>query len=404
MADNKLKELGEKIDAKGAQLHKIFADHPDMNMTAEEAASAKALNDELSDLGKEYDGLKALDDMRVINERRLTERGQAVRPEPVTAGTDPSKVVKSLGQQYTENSEYLYYKGRSNPKFAVELPNVDMKTTMVEGGPGYAPANNRTNRVVLSALRAPMVADLIPQDSTDLQVIRWMEETTFTNNAAGVAEAAQKPESALAYTERTQLVEVIATFLPVTNQQLDDIPGMRSLIDSRLTLMLALAEENALLNGSGTSPQLQGFYTKSGIQTQAKATDPGPDAIYKAFTKVRWTGFANPTGVIMHPNDWQNIRLLRTADGIYIWGNPSEAGVERIWGVPVVVTSAATQGTALTGDFGLYSHISRKMGVRIDVSDSHNDFFIKNLQAIRIEERLSLEIYRAAAFATVTGL
>jgi hypothetical protein len=43
-------------------------------------------------------------------------------------------------------------------------------------------------------------------------------------------------------------------------------------------------------------------------------------------------------------------------------------------------------------------------GLRVEASNSHQDFFIKNLVAIRAEERLALAVYRPAAFGTATGL
>ena len=87
--------------------------------------------------------------------------------------------------------------------------------------------------------------------------------------------------------------------------------------------------------------------------------------------------------VLINPVDWQEVRLLRTADGIYIWGNPSEAGPERIWGQQVVKAQAMPEGTALVGDFANFSELATKAGIELKMSDSHSDFFVKGKLALR---------------------
>lgn len=400
------KELSEAKEVKGKELAAIFEKHPDYNMDQDTVLEVRARNEELGRISEKWEEKRELDaTFQKTKEQLRKEQIPNYQGIPFPGGSDGAaqqKQVKSLGQLFTESEEFKANRGNERAEFTVDLEDVDFKTTLTTGS-SYAPFSPRLPGVIESAQRRPVVGDLIPQTPTMFPTIYFMEETTFTNNAAAVAENASKPESVLAWTQRSQPVEVVATYIPATNQFLDDIPGVEATINNRLTLMLDLATETLLLSGDGVTPNLLGFYNKPSIQTQAKGTDPVPDAIYKAFTKVRFTGYAEPTGVVLHPNDWQDVRLLRTVDGIYIWGNPSEPGPERMWGKQVIVTPAATENTGLTGDFQLYSEIFNRMGVRI-VKGWINDDLVKNKVTLLIERRLALVIYRAAAFCTITGI
>lgn len=415
-------ELQQEIDAKNQKLASLFeAGGKDLNLNDDQVIEIRQLNAELTDLGKQRDTAAELEDIEARTKQHRAhgpteqEKARDAQPHREQREQDEQpREVKAIGERVYAYAKELQAKGLGTRRFALDLDDYDLtshfrgqKATMTTAA-GFAAANPRTSTVVMSAQRRPVVADLIPQDTTDLSVINYMEETTATNGATAVAEGGTKPESALAFTARSENVRKIATLLPVTDEQLDDAPSIRALIDNRLTLFLQLEEERELLSGTGVAPEMQGFLTKTGVQTQAKGTDPTPDAVYKAMVKISigsgGTGSdASASGVIFNPLDWQEVRLLRTADGQYIWGAPTEIGPERIWGLPVVITTAMTEGTALVGDFALFSHISRKMGIRIDVGWI-NAQFAQNIQTIRAEERLSLEIYRAAAFCTVTGI
>ena len=402
----KLEQKREELNAKRQALKEVFDKYPNLDMPAEVAADIKARNDELTDLGKQFDELKAIAAIEDEN-RKAYEADNARQGLPMNRQAPqgaPQQPQKSIGQLFTESAAYKGYNRteRKGPAVDIEAPFLwESKAVLTETG--FPPESPRTGLILPGALRRPMVADLIPQGRTGAAAVVYMEETTTTNAAAAVAEGADKPESTLVFTEQTSPVRKIATVLPITDELLNDEPAVQSYVDQRLRLFLQLEEEDQLVNGSGIAPNLTGLMTVVG-QTQAKGADPTPDAIYKGMTLIQVNSFLDPSGVIMHPTDWQDIRLLRTVDGIYIWGSPADMGPERIWGLPVVKTTVATLNTAIVAAFDSAMQIFRRNQVSFAISDSHNDFFIKNQLMLRVEERLAFVIYRPNGVCQITGI
>lgn len=403
-----LEETQGKLKLKRAELATIFDEAgPDMDLkkvksvkgnTFEIAEHVRKLNDELTDLSKKFDDLSAVEKAA---KRAADGDDESGAGEGGDGGTAPDGVKRqSVGELFTKSKAF---KGRTGAVGPEATLNVELKTLMTTTT-GWDPEETRNGRLVDFVTRPIQVADLIPQTTTSQSAVQYMEETTFTNSAAEVAEGATWVESALALTEQTSLVRKIATFLPVTDEQLEDEPRVRGYIDNRLPFMIRQRLDLQLLTGNGTAPNLRGILNTSGIQTQAKGTDPVPDAIYKGIVKVEVTGGAMANAVVMNPTDWQSVRLLRTADGIYIWGNPSDAGPERIWGLRVVRAQAETAGTALVGDFANFVELAVRRGIDVQVSNSHSTFFVEGKQAIRADIRAALVVYRPTAFCTITGL
>lgn len=350
-----------------------------------------ALNDEMAELGEEIKSLRAV--QRAAESAKGNQAGveQGQEREEERGGN-----VKSFGQEFVKSLAYSE-KGRE------ATIDVDIKTLMTTSA-GWAPESTRSGLFVESTQRPVQVTDLIPMFDWNQAAYKYIQETTFTNNAAEVAEGGTYGESAFATTEVVTPVQKIGVWVPVTDEQLEDVDGIGTYLDNRLRFQIRQRLDGQILTGNGTTPNLRGVNNVVGIQTQAKGADPTPDAVYKAIVLVRVTGRAFPDAVVMHPLDWQDIRLLRTVDGIYIWGNPSEAGPERIWGVQVVQSDAQTQNTAVVGDFGNFSLLAVKRGIEVQVSNSHSTFFVEGKQAVRADMRAALAFTRGPAFCTITGI
>jgi HK97 family phage major capsid protein len=301
-----------------------------------------------------------------------------------------------------EQSEGLAALKSQGSKFrgTIELVNYPTFKTLLQLSTLTPQADRRP--LVSMALDETTVGDLVLPGTTDSNVVSYYEETTVTNAAATVAEGDAKPESALAFTERTDTVRKIATWIPATSEFLEDNAGIRSYIEGRLRFFVEREEEDQLLNGNGTAPNISGILDRA-IQTVSSTNDI--DAIYRAITEVRVDGLAEPTALVIHPLSWANIRLAKDNDDRYYGDGPfGPLQADRLWGLPVRVTPLIAEGTALVGAFRPHAQIFRKGGIRVVASTEHSTYFTENKVAILAEERLAFAVYRPSAFCSVTGL
>jgi HK97 family phage major capsid protein len=260
------------------------------------------------------------------------------------------------------------------------------------------------------------IRDLLPVGETTQNTIYYPKETLYTNAAETVAEEGQKPEATLDIESASAPVKKIAVLIKVSDEMWDDFPMLRDYVNSRLRFMVEQKEEDQLLNGSGTGNNITGILNTSGIQTQAEGADTPVDAIFKAMTKIKTpasnVGGYNPSGIVMNPTDVELIRLSKDANNQYYFGGPAYApygngpyaAAFKLWGLPVVETTAITAGTALVGDFRMGAQIFQRTGIDVKTFDQNEDDVNFNRKTIRVEERLALAVYRPSAFCTVTSI
>lgn len=399
---------------KRAELHELFekskkkvGDGYEYDLEQAQLTEVRSRNEELSKLDGEWRAARDAEELAAKNAKglaELRERGDVVTRPRFDAGGrasgDGRSERKGLGAQIVGNPGWAEMKrgGKS-----ILLPDFESRT-LFQTSAGWDPEDRRTGRVVLDEQEERTIADYIPTTPTTQSTVLYMEETTFTRGAVEVSEGGTYGEAAFVYTERSSEVRKIGAWLPVTDEQLEDVARMEAWLQMRLGFGVKQRLAEQILVGNGTAPNLRGVNNVSGINTNARGSDPIPDAIYKGMVECRVNGFAEPDLAILHPNDWQDVRLLRSVDGVYIYGNPDMATVPKMWGKPVLETTHQTENTGVVGAFRQYSELAVRRGVEIAMTDSHSTHFVEGKKAIRADIRAALIFYRPLAFCTVTGI
>jgi HK97 family phage major capsid protein len=376
------------------------------SMTGEDVTKFKAYEKEVGELQAAYDTLKGIDEAKDANRKAMAEGRKLT--DPPSGHTPPSGGRKSAGEIVLSKGLAAFRTQRSedfvfddiDPKSYLGL---ERKTTMTTAANGYPPEVVRDGDVVGAVFRPPQLIDFLRWVPTTQNGLKWMAQTVRTSAADEDAEGDAMGEAVLTWAEQTDSIRRIGHYIPVTEEELEDEAGLQGMINMELSNMVRERLDSECMVGDGIAPNITGIFSASGIQTQAKGADPAFDALGKAIKLVSVTGRANPNLVCMHSTDLWNLALTRTADGIYILGNPANAPVRAVWGLPIAANEALTVGSSVVLDTNYFIGYLRK-GITVAYSDSHGDNFVKNLQVIKAYCRAGLKKRRGAAACKVTGL
>lgn len=304
---------------------------------------------------------------------------------------------KSLGAQFceTDDAKTLFEKKRGSASLHVKSIT---EATTGTGDAGNLIRADRVPGVITDPNRPMFLRQLLGAGQTTSNAIEFVRETGFTNAAAPVAEGALKPESDIQFELDSAPVRTIAHWIMASMQVLDDVPMLMSYIDSRLRYGLELEEEEQLLSGDGTGQNILGLIPQATAYDDSRGIpgDTRIDVLRRAMTQVRVAEY-QADSIVIHPNDWESIELTKTADGAYVWAQPTAIAAARLWGLPVITSTALTEGEFLVGNFLQAATVWDRMLARVDVAREDGDNFRTNMVTIRAENRLALTVFRPEA-------
>ena len=382
---SELDTILKSLDAVGAKIDEIDADGK---------ASVAAVKEEMKKLGEE----------QVKFARELAALQQA----SADGAAESDNRVKSIGEKFTESANYKAFSANTRDvRGARHIVSTKTDSPTVST---VSPAISRNTIAAPYQLAgiwgAPeqqlIVENLIPHIPVSTSAVEYLKHTGFTNNAGVVAEGAAKAESTFEFDLATANVVTIAHWTKITEQLAADAPAVTAYINAKMLYGLQLKVDNQIISGTGTSTQLGGFL-KSGNHTDYSSAVTVPtganlmDFALLIKTKLDTLGYP-PKVLLLNPEDWAGLALLKDAQKRYLLGGPAGVTTKSLWGLPVETSASVPSGKYIMADFALGSTIYDRQEVALEI-DREGDDFRKNLLTIRVERRLGLGVEDAAAIA-----
>ncbi|AZF97644.1 major capsid protein [Arthrobacter phage AppleCider] len=376
--------------------------------------------DELATVEGHIEEVKSLDEQIGRAERGsglLKQIGELAGPEVKDGDRRKDglqEAAASLGDHFAATAyksvkENLGVKGFSAQTPEWEGPSKAASDTHTTGTVFNTPVLTTFDRTIVQAPRPELIlADLLGSGTLAGTAISYFIEQGPVQGAfTTVAEGAAKPQLHIPDPiTATDAIRKIAGFIKFTDEMMEDLPFVVSEINTRLLYELAKFEEQQLIYGDGTGTNVLGLLNRSGIQLGARTSGESvADAIFRQITAVQTGSGLTADSLVMHPLDYQSLRLQKDANGQYMgggffqgsYGNGGIMVNPPVWGLKTLVTPSVAQGTAIVGALKQATTVYRKGGVRVESTNSHSTDFTDNKITVRAEERVGLAVRKPSA-------
>jgi HK97 family phage major capsid protein len=330
-----------------------------------------------------------------------------------------SKQGQTPGEVLVESDIYRELRSAGWPRAA--SPKVYVPDWSAKAIPSLS-VSNATTYPVVEADRDPdivraaeferlRVRDAVTVSSTSGDTVQFVRITSDKPSAAeGVAAGTEKPESTMALSVASVPVRTLAVWLPVTEQQLEDVGQLRGIVDQELRFDVARLEEYQMIWGDGTV--FLGVMETPGVVEFTRTLDVGAgsavtllDEIRGAVSDVIVAGY-EPNVVLLHPYDVEALSIGKGTDEHYLSLAMAIANRPVVWNLQIIESLAAEsyrdglsthQRVAIVGDFrrGATLWDRHKASVEVGYIDRQ---FVENVRTIRAEERAAFAVKRPLAF------
>jgi HK97 family phage major capsid protein len=386
-----LDQIGDLVDSK---IEKAFGQAKD-NAKGEIETSLKSEIDNLSKefLAKHEDATKRMDSFEVAQKKAVSS-------------SQPTNFKSSLIKSINDGAIEGLIKGNSNAaKF--EMKAGDM--TMANAYTGVVAGETVIPDFKFDPSRSVHIRNLIPNGSTDAQTIRFPKESAYDDGAAATAQGSTLGQSDFDITATSVNVEKIGTFMRITEEMLADTPQLSSYLSARVPGKVLSIEDNEILNGDGSSPNLDGLFTdgaafdtsSGGAFYQSVEAANEYDVLIAALNQLALSNY-QASSILVNPTDMHKIALLKATTNEYLRNQIYSGLVPTIMGVPVTANTAVTAGKFLVGDLNQATQLWIRDNLSVEFSREDSTNFRDGFVTVKVSERVALTNYQPNAIVQGT--
>ena len=307
-------------------------------------------------------------------------------------------VDDSIGNQFVKSASFKNFDNTRRSRLVTACKGISTTTASNSITQTSAVAPQFNAGVVAPVESELNVERLIPHLPTTSDTVQFICGGALTNNAAVAPQNTKKGESTVAAPALKKCdILTFAHFTKITKQLADDTPALAEYINHKMMYGLQSKIEQQIIGGTGVN-QLNGLLT-AGNHTDKTAeiiaglpTNPTLlDFLLIAVHKMKATG-VNPECILLNPENFLQLSLLKDNDGKYLLGAPTVGAVATLWGIPVITSNSVTADKYIIANFTLGATMYDRQEITLEMSDSDGNNFQYNLLTLRVERRLGLAI------------